>query len=1067
MKTIYVLTLWLCVIIAAFLSCSADRGIDPIATDARAIQPVCKLAAGLDVQDIDSAAAIVTGDNIADSAVFQLFVDRSSNPKKLYGTIELPPDGNNWTIAVELLDNQRRRIGMGTLQINDSYFSAGKYIAEVPIGIHSAKPHIDTIYVSDDSIGILDSIYLFSTARDSFGGEIVGYEWKIDSDLWAATDGDTVFIAPPDAGELVCSLRVTDDEGNVTTGSLGITVNTFAPVADAGEDTTIGANQPLSLHGRGTDETDVTGYEWKIGDDDDWIESDSGDTTIITPANSQTLVCSLRVTDDDGNQAVDEIFIFVNALALDAGADTTVGINDSVSLRGSAGVQDDVEIYEWKIGENGRWLESENGDTTIVAPSTAQAVLCSLRATDIYGNIESDAMVVTVETRAPTALAGTDTVVAVDKQLTLHGDGDDESTIVRYEWKIGDSQWIVTAGSDTTFTTPSTDQTIICSLRVTDDDGNQAVDELTVTVASLVARAWPDTTVGINDTINLRGESIGENEIIRYEWKPGDNDWVTTSKIDTAIFAPPTEQIYPCSLRVTDNVGNVASDEMIVMVETRKPEVQAAADTSVGVNDSVYLYAREAVDETNIVEFAWKLGNDGEWIITSAADTIIFAPQTAQEYPCSLKITDDDGNIAVDGMAITVERRAPVLELRPDTIVGINDEISLYAIMADDETGIVTYEWKIGDGEWIVTSSDDTTIIAPATARTLNCSLRVTDNDGNIAADGINVTVESFPPTVELGDDTIAIVTNSIHLFADAEDETRIALYEWKFGTAGIWTEGSEDTTIVPLTIGARICSVRVTDDDGNRTVDGKTIMVNMGTLTLDDFSDQDEFNAFGQKWYYYDDNFGVLKYDRPQAADPALAPTVIDVPYTESPRHASGDITDTYPIKNYEFTTSSDNEGFFATMPFTMGEKWLFVEDSYSFHVYPYCAIGTRLAPDGESMDLSGVQSIEFRIRSQQTDTIHFKVQIQALEEYSDIELGGDQEGEGGYHMTKLATTAGEWVAFTVPIENLVQPPWVNTGAEMPFDITQVTAFVWEVQANNEGMVDTIDIDDVILRME
>jgi uncharacterized protein (TIGR02145 family) len=168
---------------------------------------------------------------------------------------------------------------------------------------------------------------------------------------------------------------------------------------------------------------------------------------------------------------------------VDAGNDTLVGIGDSVILHASASdtLGGTIEFCEWKIGEVGMWKKRALGDTVLSAPSTALSLVCSVRVADNDGNMAYDAIAVTVETRAPVAVAAGDTAVFVNEQVHLYGsDSYDETKIVDYSWKIGDGSWVSVSTGDTTITVPGTAQTLVCSLRVTDDDGNSALGNVSV-----------------------------------------------------------------------------------------------------------------------------------------------------------------------------------------------------------------------------------------------------------------------------------------------------------------------------------------------------------------------------------------------------------------------------------------------------------------------------------------------------------------------------------------------------------------------------------------------------------
>jgi uncharacterized protein (TIGR02145 family) len=170
------------------------------------------------------------------------------------------------------------------------------------------------------AVGINDTIELSGTASDKFGGRIVKWEWDAgNTGKFVETTPDSNFAvqAPAEANEeYECVLRVTDDDGNTATDVVTVDVQWRPPEADAGSDTAVGINDTIKLHGTGTDETVVAKYEWKLGASD-WIETSSGDTNIIAPSTATWWwVCSLRVTDDDGNGDYDFTEIKVGSPAV-------------------------------------------------------------------------------------------------------------------------------------------------------------------------------------------------------------------------------------------------------------------------------------------------------------------------------------------------------------------------------------------------------------------------------------------------------------------------------------------------------------------------------------------------------------------------------------------------------------------------------------------------------------------------------------------------------------------------------------------------------------------------------
>ncbi len=103
--------------------------------------------------------------------------------------------------------------------------------------------------------------------------------------------------------------------------------------------------------------------------------------------------------------------------------------------------------------------------------------------TDDAGREWYDEMVVKTVIDTLAAEAGHDTGVFVNEKVYLHGSAFHRfGTIPMWRWKIGDGEWN-TADSDTVVTAPSTEQTVLCSLSITDEDGKTSIDTVKFTTS--------------------------------------------------------------------------------------------------------------------------------------------------------------------------------------------------------------------------------------------------------------------------------------------------------------------------------------------------------------------------------------------------------------------------------------------------------------------------------------------------------------------------------------------------------------------------------------------------------
>lgn len=185
------------------------------------IHPLLKLSKSLSISEIGYAEAVATGGGINGTITCTLLVNHADS--SLYGTLKVPKGITSCELMICIYDTLGKKIGQGYDTLTQSHFSTGK-CATTSIGVESAKPHIDTMFTVKDSIRLLDSITIQAAASDSFGGSIQKLEWNIANSTWVIGDSDTTFQVLQSHLPLVCSLRVTDDEGNVNTRSIAATI---------------------------------------------------------------------------------------------------------------------------------------------------------------------------------------------------------------------------------------------------------------------------------------------------------------------------------------------------------------------------------------------------------------------------------------------------------------------------------------------------------------------------------------------------------------------------------------------------------------------------------------------------------------------------------------------------------------------------------------------------------------------------------------------------------------------------------------------------------------------------
>ncbi|WP_406658140.1 DUF2341 domain-containing protein [Methanolobus sp. ZRKC2] len=236
---------------------------------------------------------------------------------------------------------------------------------------------------------------------------------------------------------------------------------------------------------------------------------------------------------------------------------------------------------------------------------------------------------------------------------------------------------------------------------------------------------------------------------------------------------------------------------------------------------------------TGANNWTWDFG-DGSNVSGTLAPTHVYADNGV--YNVTLTVTDDDGGIDTDALEITVSNVAPVIDIGSDVIVDEGDVVSFFGNYSDTGTADThTFVWDFGDG------SNATDTLVPthvyADNGVYNVTLTVTDDDGGIGTDTLEVTVNNVAPVVDIGSDVIVDEGDIVSFFGNYSDNGTADTHtiEWDFG------DGSNSSdTLTPEHVyvddGVYNVTLIVTDDDGGTGTDTLEVIVtssNERTVTV------------------------------------------------------------------------------------------------------------------------------------------------------------------------------------------------------------------------------------------
>ena len=615
--------------------------------------------------------------------------------------------GGNFTDA---LQNSQVTAGLPGKMLID-YVRVFKWngYGEVGFGdgpIANAGP--DIFQLDEDKDG-KELVYLDGSSSTHHTGEISSYQWTIDEEVIGTNPLVSTELY---RGVYTATLTVTDAEGRQASDEVLITISNggLSPIANAGVDQSVEDEDGddianVTLDGSLSEEvaSPIVSYSWTKND------------TVIASGISPTVqlstgvhVITLEVTDEDNGSGIDEVVITVidpdnNKPVAVAGNDQVINDDDDddlveVSFDGSNSTDSDgvIESYRWKA--NGEIFSQQ---TVLTSSFSTGIYTIELTVTDNDGDQGVDQFVLTVvdpDNSPPVADAGSDSFgidadLDGEKLIVLDASGstDDDGTIVSYAWFVDKTLIGTEVEINQVF---SLGQHLV-TLKVTDDDGVNDTDEITVIVNQLpTADAGEDLVIEDMDsngseqvTLDASNSSDPDGTLVSYLWSVADTDIGSGETLNTTFNVGAHEVV----LTVTDNFGSTATDSLTVFVA----RLDNAAPIAVAGED-IESYANEGLDrltvqldgsassdsDGTIHSYLWL--KDNEVIATGSTPTLTFSVGV---HELQLEVTDNEGAKAYDTIVITALEKINIAFEKPVTTSSVEDaHIGDLAVDGDYDT---------------------------------------------------------------------------------------------------------------------------------------------------------------------------------------------------------------------------------------------------------------------------------------------------------------------------------------------------------------------------------------------
>ncbi len=549
-----------------------------------------------------------------------------------------------------------------------------------------------------------------------------------------------------------------------------------------------------------------------------------------------------------------------------AGIDQNITLpNNTVNLTGTATSSVGIATYLWTqiLGPAGSSITNPNAAATSVTALTKGIYQFVLTVTDSTGATGKDTIQVTVNPNPVTANAGVNQTITLPiNTVNLNGSGASSNGAVSYAWAL------VSGSAGSTITNNKVAATSVTGLvvgtyqfqlTVTDNTGATASSTMQVTVKPIIAVVvLPTANAGLDQSItlpvnniNLSGSgSSSTGTISAYAWRkisgPAAGTITNTSLAATSVTGL-AAGIYLFELKVTDNIGGVGRDTMqlIVFPAVQLPIANAGPDQSITLPlNNINLNGIGASPNGIITSYTWaKISGPNATITNAAIAATSVTGLVAGIYLFELKVTDNNGGVARDTMQLTVY---PAL-LAPVANAGLDQSITLPVNTASlngsatDANGTITsYTWTkiLGPNAGIIANASiGGTTVTGLTAGIYLYELKVTDNNGGVGRDTMQVTVnaQNIPPVANAGpNQSLVLPNNTATLTGSGTDaDGTIVAYNWKQVAGPIAKITSPNTAVTVLEnlieAGYQF-ELTVTDNKGATGKDTVSVTVNAAT---------------------------------------------------------------------------------------------------------------------------------------------------------------------------------------------------------------------------------------------
>ena len=573
--------------------------------------------------------------------------------------------------------------------------SAGTYILTVTndlngcMAMSNVEIEIDTLLPLVDA-GVDTAFTCVSNLLQLDGVGDVGnnfiYNWTTNG---VGTISDATILNPIIDDEGTYQLEVTNNlNGCVATDEVEVVWDTLAPIAIAGQDTTLDCDiTTITLGGNSTTGDNIQ-YLWTTSPGGS-ITSDPNNATISINTGA---IYILTVTNTDNNcSSTDEVEVVQDAnlpIAMIGMLDTIeCGITE-VMLDGTGSSVGNEFTYEWTTIDG-----NIASDTFTLFPIITQGGTYTLTIKNTDNKCEASASInVIFRNCTPVAMAGADAEINCNQPvITLDGSGSSIGSDYNYEWSTPDGNII----SDTFTLSPTVNAQGTYILTVINTLSGIAVKDSVLITESF---ATPIVVLTANDSLDCNGNNVLVNGLgssagpnFSYTWSTIDGDIVSLIGIGAVNVSQPG--FYVLEITNDDN-GCTAIDSIEVFQDTNVPVANAGSDLELNCNNSQLTLDGSNSSMGNNITYTWTT-IDGNIISGENTPTPII--DSAGTYILEV-MNNDNGCVNEDFTVITENFVVPIADAgNQDTLNCLTTTLTLDGTQSSMGNEMI-YSWTTVDG---------------------------------------------------------------------------------------------------------------------------------------------------------------------------------------------------------------------------------------------------------------------------------------------------------------------------------------------------------------------------------